>query len=155
MSGRLSRSRSDRFIGGVCGGLGKYLGIDSTVIRLIFLVLLFGNGFGFLIYIILWILLPVEGEAAPLSGSVGDRITDGMRGVGEDIRTAAQVPHPRAGLWFGAGLIVLGALLFFEQLAENLGLQWLTVWINWSTIWPVLIIVLGVALILRGTRRGE
>jgi phage shock protein C len=155
MSGRLSRSRTDRFIGGVCGGLGKYLGIDSTVIRLIFLVLLFGNGIGLLLYIILWILLPAEGEAAPSSASVGDRISEGMKGVGEDIRTAAQVPHPQAGLWIGAGLIILGAILFFEQLAEILGLQWLTVWISWSTLWPVLIIVLGVALILRGSRRGE
>jgi phage shock protein C len=152
---RLFRSRTDRFLGGVCGGIGKYLAIDPTIIRLIFLVLLFTQGFGFLIYLILWILLPVEGGAETTTGSVGDRLGEGMKGVGEDIRNVAQTPHPQAGLWFGAGLIVLGVVLFAERLGEMLGLGWLTQWVNWSTLWPVLIIVLGVALILRGSRKGE
>ncbi len=152
---RLYRSRTDRFLGGVCGGLGKYLGIDPTIVRLIFLVLLFTQGFGFLIYLILWILLPVEGGAETSAGSVGDRLGEGMKGVGEDIRNVAQTPHPQAGLWFGAGLVVLGAVLFAERLGEMLGLGWLTQWINWSTLWPVLIIVLGVALIVRGSRKAE
>ncbi len=152
---RLYRSRTDRFLGGVCGGIGKYLAIDPTIIRLIFLVLLFTQGFGFLIYLILWILLPVEGGAETSTGSVGDRLGEGMKGVGEDIRNVAQTPHPQAGLWFGAGLIVLGVVLFAERLGEMLGLGWLTQWVNWSTLWPILIIVLGVALILRGSRKGE
>ncbi len=152
---RLYRSRTDRFLGGVCGGIGKYLGIDPTIIRLVFLVLLFTQGFGFLIYLILWILLPVEGGAETTTGSVGDRLGEGMKGVGEDIRNVAQTPHPQAGLWFGAGLIVLGVVLFAERLGEMLGLGWLTQWVNWSTLWPILIIVLGVALILRGSRKGE
>jgi phage shock protein C len=155
MSGRLYRSRTDRFLGGVCGGLGKYMGIDPTVVRLIFLLLLFTQGFGFLIYIILWILLPVEGGAESASGSVGDRLSEGMRGVGEDIRQVAQTPHPQAGLWFGAGLIVLGVVLFAGQAAEVLGLRWLTAWVNWSTLWPVLLIAVGVAFIVRGSRKGE
>jgi phage shock protein C len=155
MSNRLYRSRTDRFIGGVCGGVGRYLGIDPTIVRLIFLVLLFTQGIGFILYIILWILLPVEGGAVTASGSVGERVGEGMRGVGEDIRQIAQTPHPQAGLWFGLGLIVLGVILFAGRLAEMFGLQWLTNWINWSTLWPILIIALGVALILRGTRRGE
>jgi phage shock protein C len=152
---RLYRSRTDRFLGGVCGGIGKYLAIDPTIIRLIFLVLLFTQGFGFLIYLILWILLPVEGGAETSTGSVGDRLGEGMKGVGEDIRNVAQTPHPQAGLWFGAGLVVLGVVLFAERLGEMLGLGWLTQWVNWSTLWPILIIVLGVALILRGSRKGE
>ena len=154
MGNRLYRSRTDRFLGGVCGGLGKYLGIDPTIIRLVFLVLLFTQGFGFLIYLILWLLLPVEGGAETSTGSMGDRLGEGMKGVGEDIRNVAQTPHPQAGLWFGAGLIVLGVVLFAERLGEMLGLGWLTQWVNWSTLWPILIIVLGVALILRGTRKG-
>ncbi len=153
MTNRLYRSRTDRFLGGVSGGVGKYLGIDPTIIRLIFLVLLFTQGFGFLIYIILWILLPVEGGAETSSGSVGERLGEGMKGVGEDIRQVTQTPHPQAGLWFGAGLIVLGVVLFAERLGEMLGLGWLTMWINWSTLWPILIITLGVALILRGSRK--
>lgn len=52
------RSRKDRWIGGVCGGLAEYFNLDSTIIRLIALVLLFGFGVGFLVYIILWIVVP-------------------------------------------------------------------------------------------------
>lgn len=54
---RLYRSRTDRVIGGVCGGLAEYFGIDSTVFRLLFLILLFFGG-GFLLYAIFWIIMP-------------------------------------------------------------------------------------------------
>jgi phage shock protein C len=155
MSGRLYRSRTDRFLGGVCGGIGKYIGIDPTIVRLIFLVLLLWNGIGFLLYIILWILLPVEGAAESGAANAGDRLTEGVRGVGEDIRQVAQTPHPQAGLWFGVGLIALGVILFIERIVDALDIWWLTRWFNWSTLWPVLLIIVGVALILRGTRKGE
>lgn len=58
---KLTRTRTDRKIAGVCGGLGKYLGIDPTVIRIIFLFLALPGGFpGILPYIILWIVMPEE-----------------------------------------------------------------------------------------------
>ncbi len=60
---RLYRSANDRMIAGVCAGLGQYLGIDPTVVRLIFLLLLFLGGNGLLIYLILWLLMPVEPAA--------------------------------------------------------------------------------------------
>lgn len=59
---RLYRSRSNRMIGGVCGGLGTYLNVDPTIVRLLFLLLLFGSDFGFLLYLMLWILVPEEGQ---------------------------------------------------------------------------------------------
>jgi phage shock protein C len=151
----LYRSRTDRFLGGVCGGLGRYLAIDPTIVRLIFLLLLFGNGAGFLIYVVLWVLLPVEGASESGSANVGDRISEGVKGVGEDIRLVAQTPHPQAGLWFGLGLIVLGGILFIERLADALGIAWISQWVNWSTIWPLLLIAVGVAFIIRGSRKGE
>jgi phage shock protein C len=54
---RLYRSSSDSWIGGVCGGLGKYFGIDADIIRLIWIVSIFA-GFGLGLYIILWIIMP-------------------------------------------------------------------------------------------------
>jgi len=58
---KLYRSRTDRMIAGVCGGLGKYLGIDPTLIRLIFaLLVFFGVGSGLLVYLILMIVVPEE-----------------------------------------------------------------------------------------------
>ena len=57
---RLYRSRTDRMIGGVCGGLGKYLTIDPTVVRLIFVLALLLGGHGLLVYLILLLVVPEE-----------------------------------------------------------------------------------------------
>ncbi len=66
MEGRkLTRSRSNQMIGGVCAGLGEYLKIDPTVIRLIFILLFILGGHGLLIYLILWIIMPIEPEIVP------------------------------------------------------------------------------------------
>ena len=59
MNGKLTRSDSDRMIGGVCGGLAKYFGIDSAIVRLIF-VLAVLSGVSPLVYVVLWIVLPEE-----------------------------------------------------------------------------------------------
>ena len=58
--GRLRRSLDDRWIGVVCGGLGVYLGIDSTAVRVGYVLLsILSVAFpGILVYIILWILIP-------------------------------------------------------------------------------------------------
>lgn len=57
---RLYRSRQERMLGGVCGGLADYLGLDPTVLRLIFLLLFFLGGQGLLIYLIMWLIVPEE-----------------------------------------------------------------------------------------------
>ena len=57
---RLMRSVTDRRIAGVCGGLAKYLNIDPTVIRIIFLIALLCGGIGFWAYLIIWIAAPEE-----------------------------------------------------------------------------------------------
>lgn len=54
------RSVTDRRIAGVCGGLAKYLNIDPTVIRIIFLIALLCGGIGFWAYLIIWIAAPEE-----------------------------------------------------------------------------------------------
>ena len=60
---RLERSATDRWIGGVCGGLGTYFNIDATVVRLIFLVAFFGFGTGLLVYLVLWFVMPVAASS--------------------------------------------------------------------------------------------
>ena len=56
----LRRSLNDRWIGGVCGGLAKMTGVESWVIRLLFVVGLLFAGFGFIPYVLLWIFIPPE-----------------------------------------------------------------------------------------------
>jgi phage shock protein C len=67
---RLYRSRTDLMLGGVCGGLAKYLNVDPAIIRLVFVLLLFLGGGGFWIYLVLWVITPVE--PLPEAGAVID-----------------------------------------------------------------------------------
>ena len=57
---RLYRSKTERMIGGVCGGLAQYLNLDPTLVRLFFLLLLLLPGPGVVIYLIMWAITPLE-----------------------------------------------------------------------------------------------
>jgi phage shock protein C len=61
---RLVRSRNDRMIAGVAGGLAATLNIDPLLVRIALLALAFLNGFGFMLYLALWLLVPNEDSAA-------------------------------------------------------------------------------------------
>lgn len=64
---KLTRSASDKMLGGVCGGLGNYFGIDATLVRVAFAALvLVGAGSPLLLYLLLWIIMPVEGATRAL-----------------------------------------------------------------------------------------
>jgi phage shock protein C len=61
---QLRRSRTDRMLGGVCGGFARYLGIDPVVARVLFVLLTFVTGGALVIgYLIFWILMPEEPAA--------------------------------------------------------------------------------------------
>ena len=57
---RLFRSRKERILGGVCGGLGNYLNVDPVLIRVVWAILFFAAGAGLLAYILAWIIIPEE-----------------------------------------------------------------------------------------------
>ncbi|TRZ74845.1 MAG: PspC domain-containing protein [Bacteroidetes bacterium] len=57
---RLFRSRKDRILGGVCGGLGNYLNVDPVLVRVVWAILFFAAGVGLLAYILAWIIIPEE-----------------------------------------------------------------------------------------------
>jgi phage shock protein C len=62
---RVTRSRNERIIGGVAGGLAAYLRIDPLVVRLIFAVLSLANGLGIVLYLLMWLLVPQDDTQAP------------------------------------------------------------------------------------------
>lgn len=69
--GRMYRDSSDKILGGVCSGVASYMNVDPAIVRLLFAIITFGGfGFGFLIYILMWIILP----AKDLVGFVGKRL---------------------------------------------------------------------------------
>jgi phage shock protein PspC (stress-responsive transcriptional regulator) len=65
---RLTRSPVDRKLGGVCGGIAEYIGLDSTIVRLAWIILTIVPGaivLGVVVYLVAWFIMP-EGPAAPL-----------------------------------------------------------------------------------------
>lgn len=67
---KLYRIPSKGMIGGVCAGLGEYLDLDPTVIRLVFVLLAFGGGSGVLIYIIMWLIVPLKPGTTQVSAEI-------------------------------------------------------------------------------------
>jgi phage shock protein C len=155
MQNRIFRLRQGAMVAGVCAGLGLYLGIDPTWVRIFFILLAFaGNGIGVLIYLLLWIILPVEDQKkdATFSDTVhtsSQEIAEHARQVGQELRDMVRQPDSRAGVLIGAALILIGAF----YLLQNLNLPWLR-WFNFDVLWPILLIVGGIALLVRRAR-GE
>jgi len=146
----LYRSESDRMLGGVCGGLGNYLGVDTTLVRLFFVILFFGSGIGVLAYAVLWIITPSESALKKDMSweesfkDTTDNFSERVQIVGQEFGSAMRKPHPQAGVIIGGSLIALGALLFLE----NLNIYWLR-WLSFDTLWPVLLIIAGGVILFR------
>jgi len=126
---RLQRSREDRVIAGVCGGVGEYFGVDAVLIRIAALVLVFAGGAGILLYAIGWIAMPEAPEAPE---------------PGDETAGAAASPHrePRGGAAaLGLVFILLGALFLVDEAWSD--------FLAWKYIWPVALIVIGAAVLVR------
>ncbi len=65
---RLMRSQQERIIAGVCGGLAKYINVDATIVRVLFVILTVFTAVlpGILIYLIMWIIVPKDKEDIPV-----------------------------------------------------------------------------------------
>jgi phage shock protein C len=152
MNARLYRSKTDRMVGGVCGGLGQYLGLDPVIVRLFFVVLAFANGVGMLIYLVMWIIVPYEGQSdvtmreAIRSGA--DEMAERAHALGSELRNGLRTPNPQTGLIIGAALVILGAVLLLQNIFQSLNIAWLR-WFGFDTLWPLILIIGGVVLLWR------
>jgi phage shock protein PspC (stress-responsive transcriptional regulator) len=157
---RLYRSRTDSMLGGVCGGLARYLGIDPVVVRLTFAVLvLAGFGTGLLIYFIMWLVVPLEGSGLRLGPGGTVPLDQTMRSGAEEIAQRAQTigydlrdgagGRGQVTLLLGGALLLLG----FIFLAQNLFGSWIP-WLGMGTLWPLLLIVAGIALVARRSKEA-
>jgi phage shock protein PspC (stress-responsive transcriptional regulator) len=124
---RLARSRDDRVIAGVCGGLGEYFGVDAVLIRIAALVLVFAGGAGLLLYAIGWIAMPEE----PDPGVPGQPPAPGTE------RTSG-------ALALGVLFVALGAFFLVDEIWSD--------FLAWKYIWPVVLIAVGAAVLVRARR---
>ncbi|MFC1860531.1 PspC domain-containing protein [Chloroflexota bacterium] len=160
MAKRLYRSRDDRMIWGVCGGLAKYFNMDPTIIRVIAILSVFLGSLGIWAYVILAIVVPLEDSMVTQPKEVIKENVEEMKEtaseIGRDIRStlsgeegesseenSKRYRHHNA---VGVILVFLGILF----LLGSFNIFW---WFRWSTLWPLVIVAIGVLIILSTRRR--
>lgn len=124
----LARSRSDRKVAGVAGGVAAYLGIDPLILRIVIVVLTVFGGSGLLLYAAGWLLIPEEGE----------QYSEIERVVGRD---RSRGPSAGAVIVTIVGLIVLVTSL---SVGAAFGQHW---WFGGPDIWPLIVVGAVVALV--------
>jgi phage shock protein C len=159
MEKRLYRSRTDRIVGGVCGGLGEYFGIDPTLVRLAAVLLTLVNGVGVAVYVILWIVVPEEETTVSDNETPETTSEVAVPAPVQAAPEAAQAPSSpagpspapapagrpaRGGLTGGIVLIVIGAIFLVSQFVPGLDI---------GKLWPLILVGIGVTMIVRGGRR--
>lgn len=154
MENRLIRTLHDRIIGGVCGGLARYLNIEVVLVRLFFVVFTLVGGVGPLVYIILWIVVPSEeqitGQPSQPYTVDGEVIKERAETFKDEFVEMVNRPGKKTGLYIGVALVLVGLYIFLK----NLNIPWLA-WVNDSVILAGLIILAGVALLVVSIRRGK
>ena len=165
MEKRFYRSRDDKKLAGVCAGIAEYFEIDPTLVRLIWVVFTFAGGAGLIAYIIAAIIMP-ERPAVKQRRNVRERSQDDSVEIvevdevdgssesvyesGQDDGAYSEVSEDRNGsrdqsnrnnFVIGATLIIIGTLFFSRNF-----FRWH--WINFSYVWPAILIIIGVAMIM-------
>jgi phage shock protein PspC (stress-responsive transcriptional regulator) len=151
---RLTRDTGRAVLGGVAAGFGRYLDVDPVLVRLGFVLLAFVNGLGILFYLACWLLVPraeAAGAAAPAAPATAGSGFEALREAGSQlaagVREGASDPAA-AQLAIGSLLVLIGSGL----LLHNLGwLHW-PHWMRLETLWPLLLVALGVGLVLKSRR---
>jgi phage shock protein PspC (stress-responsive transcriptional regulator) len=119
--GRLYRDSSDKFIGGVCSGIANYLNTDPAIVRILFAIITFGGfGLGFLLYILLWMILPDK----DLDGYTGKRLFRNpddrvIGGVAGGLAAYFNTKATTIRLIFAAPIILSIFISFLDSLSWN------------------------------------
>lgn len=122
---RLYRSKTQKILGGVCGGLGDYFAVDPVWFRIGFVVLALGGGSGILIYLLMWLIVPEQ--------PAGYESTPGAR---TSVDGAAVI---------GIVLIFVGTVALVNTVAPWLG----------RYFWPAIFVIGGLALVMGGMNRDD
>lgn len=161
MQPRLTRSRTDRMIAGVCGGLGQYFGVDPVIVRLIFVVIALSTGITLVVYPILWLIMPESSRPSsiaippdarydPLTGQPLPPRSPATHGAGFEYATSGEPTTTTAGgrrRALGLLLLGIGAVVLLDTVGETLSrLFGLDVS---ELLFPLLLVGLGIYLLRR------
>ncbi|KHO62124.1 phage shock protein C (PspC) family protein [Thermoanaerobacter sp. YS13] len=137
MGRKLYRSREQKMLGGVCGGIAEYFDVDVTLVRLICLLAIF-SGFGLIPYIIAWIIIPENPY------QLKRKIIDEEPKTEEQQDNAVETEDKtnKANEILGWFLVIFGVLLLLNRLLP---------WLSFKIIWPVLLIIIGLWILFKKT----
>lgn len=136
MDKRLYRSRDDRIIAGVCGGLAEYFHVDSSLVRLVWALISFPGAVGLPLYLLAWILVPAAPWFADETASAEPvRRPERPEPIGEGCDRHR---------WTGGFLVVIGAIFLLNEFVPGFRL---------GRLWPLFLIVPGVFILARGLKR--
>lgn len=163
---RLTRSRNDKVLFGVCGGVGKYFDIDPVIIRIIFLVLLFTAGVGFLAYIIAIFIIPEDDKSyfnkrytkASDENSISTNNEKMEKGeisnnvpeeLSEDKKKSSNRSSEITGTIIGITLIVFGVLFLMRNFSFLNHIYYSVFPVIKRFFWPGILIGLGALVIYK------
>ena len=139
---KLRRSYKDTIIGGVSGGLGEYFATDPLIFRILFIVLLFTGGGGFLIYLLMWIFIPKD------EPKYGERFDEPKKE-----EEAAPIVDDLEKKKPGTGSVIGGAILIIIGLFFLLDNLW--PWLDFADLWPIALVIAGLAIVKMNYTRNK
>ncbi len=146
----LYRSANNKTLGGVCAGLADKFRVDVVVFRLLFVLAMFAGGGGFLIYIILWIVLPEKNTAVgSTQESAEEEAEEEAEEVLEDSTPEESSSSPNTSSLIVGLLLVSIGLLF---LVVNF---WPSTRVLIRSLWPVLLIIAGLFLLANSRKSNK
>jgi phage shock protein PspC (stress-responsive transcriptional regulator) len=126
---RLYRSQTNKVIAGVCGGLAKYLNVDTTIVRLVWVLLTLLGGSGIILYILAVFIVPEEKITA------------------DDSPTSPVKSDFTAGRIFGFLFVIVGAILLLDNLEI---FSFCRFWdMSWEFVFPGILILAGIYLLMK------
>jgi len=155
MKKKLYRSRKDYMIAGVCGGIAEYFEVDSTLVRLLTVLIVFLGGAGIVAYIVAWIIVPhnpeqVSDDTFSKKEQFKDKVKKGAEDVIEEVKEHfesedhSHVSGKNEKLLGGIIIIVIGLIFLLNSFFP---------WIAIGRLWPLVLIAAGIIFIVQAYRK--
>jgi phage shock protein C len=157
MENKLYRSTKDYMIGGVCGGIAEYFKIDSTLVRLLAVLIVLFGGAGVVAYIIGWIVIPKNPEQDADKNfekreELKEKVKKGAKEVIEEVKEHFESEGSKNKTWKNrnilGGLILIAVGLVFLL---NTFFPWLGV----KNLWSVILIVIGIMMMSQAFKKKD
>jgi len=144
---KIFRSIDDYMVAGVCGGLADYFKIDSSLIRIIFVLLALSGGSGILIYLILWLVLPKEiGIEKEIDREekvkeFAQDVKNKAKSMAKELKVESKIKKMKKTNILGIVLVLVGIVAIWNQISP--------ITIEWNFFWPGLLILIGILVMFK------